>query len=250
MKDVLIIKQDEVSSTNDILKSLAEQYPDREVIVCAYRQTGGRGRNGRKFVSPEGGIYFSVLIHPQVSADKIHYCTAAMASAVCETIRDMTGRDAAIKWINDIYVKGKKVCGILTEGRFDEKGRLSYAIVGTGINVEEPAEGFPEEIKDKAGALYARGEAPEGLRDRLFEKVCENFLGYCENPEEKVWLPLYRKRSLVIGKRIEVIRDVTRPEEAYAAVAEAVTDDFGLVVTDGEGRREVLSTGEISIKVL
>ena len=247
---VLVIKKEEVTSTNDLLKEMADACPEGTVVVAAKRQTGGRGRNGRRFESPSGGLYFSILLHPAVSSEKVSFLTAAMASAVCEAVRELTGEDAGIKWINDIYVSGKKVCGILTEGRFKPDGTLEYAIVGTGINIEEPDGGYPDEIKDVAGALFKHGDAPAGFGDRLLEEICDTFFSYSEQLDKKPWLNLYRKRSIVLGREIKVSENITDPDSFYTAYAEEINDDFGLVVRKKDGSRAVLSTGEVSIRVL
>ena len=144
---------DKTVSTNEEIKLIAESGEEFTVAV-AREQTGGKGRMGRKFESPVGGLYFSVLLKPRFSAETCLKITTAAAVAMARAIEKVCGKSAEIKWVNDIYIKQKKVCGILTEGVFDaENGHIKYAVLGVGVNVATPKGGFPEEIRETAGVL-------------------------------------------------------------------------------------------------
>ena len=144
-------------STNDTVKALAAEGAPEGVVVLAEAQTAGKGRMRRQFFSPDGtGIYMSILLRPKLAAEDALFITTAAAAAVADAIEAATGENAGIKWVNDVYLRGLKVCGILTEGALGlEEGNLEYAVLGIGINAIAPQNGFPEEISFLF-VLYAR----------------------------------------------------------------------------------------------
>ena len=146
-----------VTSTNTLLKELADvaEAAAPWKVMIAEEQTAGRGRMGRSFESPEGtGIYLSILMKPHIPAEKAVRITTAAAVAACRAIEECTAETPSIKWVNDVYVRGKKVCGILTEGSADPAtGLLNWAVMGIGFNVYKPQNGFSDAIKDVAGPI-------------------------------------------------------------------------------------------------
>ena len=173
--------RESVTSTNTVLKELAEHGGREGMVVIAQRQTMGKGRLGRSFYSPQGGgLYMSVLLRPRFSADAALSITTAAAVAVARAIDDVTGERAMIKWVNDVYFHGRKVCGILTEASVDfENSGLHYAVLGMGVNLTEPEGGFPGEVAQVAGALFA-GKAPAGSRPKLAAAIPLIFAPRCE----------------------------------------------------------------------
>jgi BirA family biotin operon repressor/biotin-[acetyl-CoA-carboxylase] ligase len=155
-KKLMLEVHKEVTSTNSILKEYAEKGEQEGKVIVAEKQSSGRGRMNRSFYSPEGtGIYLSILLKPNLTFQESLLITTTAAVAVAEAIEKVSGCEAKIKWVNDIYCKGKKVCGILTEASLDmESGALKYAVLGIGINVLKPAGDFPEELKDIAAAVF------------------------------------------------------------------------------------------------
>ena len=158
-----------ISSTNTVLKALAADGAGANLALVAEHQTAGRGRMGRSFCSPSGtGLYFSLLLRPKVPAAEAMSITACAAVAVSRTIEELTGRSTRIKWVNDILIGQKKVCGILTEAGIDaETGMLRYAVIGVGINVREPEGGFPPEIAGIAGAVTGQSAPYSPLSYRM-----------------------------------------------------------------------------------
>ena len=144
-----------VDSTNAEARRRALEGAPEGAVVVAEEQTAGRGRLGRTFYSPAGaGVYLSVVLRPRLQADAAQYLTCAAAVSCAQAIEAVTGEEALIKWVNDIFCRGRKVAGILTEGVVDmESGRFEYAVLGMGVNVRVPASGFPSEIADVAGAV-------------------------------------------------------------------------------------------------
>ena len=235
-----------VDSTNSVLKQLAERGEQEGCVVIANEQTSGKGRMGRSFYSPPGsGVYISLLLRPKLSAADSLLITTAAAVAGSRAIEDITGRKTAIKWVNDIYCGGKKVCGILTEASVDfESGTLSYAVLGIGINIADPDGGFPKELEHIATSIYAGEPYSSEIRSKLSASVLDNFLEIYIQLHTKSFMNEYRKRSFVIGKEIYIISPNAREE----ALVLGIDDDARLIVKTSDGEIKTLSSGEISIR--
>lgn len=247
-----------VSSTNTVLKQYVSEGQMGDMVLLAEEQSGGRGRRGRSFFSPEGsGLYMSLLLHPEMTPEEATMLTTVAAAAVAEAVERVSGTDTGIKWVNDVWVRGKKICGILTEGSVSmEDGHLEYAIVGIGINIYEPEGGFPEEIKDVAGAVFTNDISRENLRNRMASEVLAQFLEYYRKLPEKAYLEEYRKRSVVVGKQVRIIQpegakipDTVNGASREHALATGIDDQCHLLVRYDDGTTESLSNGEVSIKV-
>ena len=157
-------------STNALVREKANQGRPEGCIIIACEQTDGRGRYGRQFFSPvDSGVYLSLLLRPTAYSSQQATClTAAAAAAMCQAIEAVTGQQPGIKWVNDIFLHGKKVCGILTEAAVGlETGALDYMVLGAGVNLYPPVKGFPEEIQPIAGSVLERS-CPEA-KNRLVE---------------------------------------------------------------------------------
>ncbi len=232
-----------VTSTNDIIKQLAVAGETQGKVVIAESQTGGKGRRGRAFFSPQrSGVYMSILLRPMLAAADSLKITTAAAVAVAAAVDDVFGVHTKIKWVNDVYLNDKKICGILTEASLSvENGGLDYAVLGIGINVTEPEGGFPDEIKDIAGAICSSADSDR--RSQLCAQVLDRFFWHYVNINSRDFLSEYRNRSLLDGKTVTVIK----ASENYPATVVGIDDDFRLIVDTNEGR-QYLSTGEVSIK--
>ncbi len=234
-----------LASTNTMVREKAAAGAPEGYTVIANNQTDGKGRRGRSFYSPSGtGIYMSLLLRPRQYASKQAVKLTTMAAvAVCEAIEAVSGKKAQIKWVNDIYVAGKKVCGILTEASFGlEDGFLEYAVLGIGINVSPPMGGFPEELKNVAGAVFC--EAQNDGKNHLAAEFLNRFMTYYAMSPEICCADSYRSRSLVIGREIQVIFS----DGSKKAIALDVDEDCRLMVKYEDGKTERLSSGEISVK--
>lgn len=235
--------QPQVTSTNLLLRRQAEQGAPEGTALLANAQTAGRGRLGRQFYSPEGtGLYLSLLLRPAaLPLDRAVHITTMAAVAVCRAIEELGGGPAQIKWVNDVFLHGRKVCGILTESALNARaGCLDWAVVGIGVNVCPPAGGFPPELDGVAGAVF---DTPlPDAKNRLAAAVLDHLWAcYTGAP----YAAEYRRRSLVVGRQIRVIS----PAGQRSALALDVDDDCRLLVQYPDGRREALSTGEISIRL-
>lgn len=228
-----------VTSTNDIVKEKAKAGAPAGTVVLASTQTAGRGRMGRRFASPMGsGLYMSVLLRPSGSAADALTITTRAAVAVAKVIEKHTHRPAAIKWVNDVYQNGKKVCGILTEGQIGEGGGMEYAVLGIGINLRAPDGGFPAELRDIAGAIFGADEAFD--RDAIVYAILDEFFDGCADCYGE-----YTKRSMLTGKTVTVFRG---GEPLYSAEVLGIDRDFSLRLCLQDGSKIALQSGEVSVK--
>ena len=205
-----------VTSTNTLLRQQAEAGAPEGTVLAATEQTAGRGRRDHSFFSPpDSGLYISFLLRPELAAQEALALTTCAAASVALAIEDCAGVDAQIKWVNDVFCRGKKVCGILTEAALDlETGGLQYAIVGIGVNLFPPEGGFPPELNE-AGAVF--DSKPQGLesRSQLAGSILNHFFSFYPNLTEKPFFEDYRRRSLVLGQPITILeRGQTRPAVA------------------------------------
>lgn len=233
-------------STNALVREKANQGRPEGCVIVACEQTDGRGRYGRQFFSPvDSGVYLSLLLRPTAYSPQQATClTAAAAAAMCQAIEEVTGQQPGIKWVNDIFLRGKKVCGILTEAVVGlETGALDYMVLGAGVNLYPPAEGFPEEIQPIAGSVLERS-CPEA-KNRLVGAFLNRFWDFYTHPECRAYLEDYRARSLAIGRNVTVLS----AGKAVSAYAYGIDDDFRLLVRYENGDTEALSYGEIRIQL-
>lgn len=233
-------------STNALVREKANQGCPEGCVIVACEQTAGRGRYGRQFFSPvDSGVYLSLLLRPTAYSPQQATClTAAAAAAMCQAIEAVTGQQPGIKWVNDIFLHGKKVCGILTEAAVGlETGTLNYMVLGAGVNLYPPAEGFPEEIQSIAGSVLERS-CPEA-KNRLVGEFLNRFWDFYTHPECRTYLEDYRSRSLAIGQNVTVLS----AGRAVSAYAYGIDDDFRLLVRYENGDTEALSYGEIRIQL-
>ncbi len=236
---------DEIDSTNNYLKKLGSQGKKETHLVIAESQTGGRGRMGRSFYSPNGtGVYFSLLLHPEISAEKSLFLTVMAAVAVAETVMQYNSNDVKIKWVNDVYIDGKKVCGILTEGAINPTTKmLDYAVVGIGINVVAPENDFPEDIKDIATAIFP-GNTEKNTKEKLVAEIVNRFFDMC-NGFDTDFIKRYKDYSYLTGKEINIISgENTRP-----AIVLGITDNCHLLVKNKYGEIEEISSGDVSVRL-
>ena len=252
-----------VTSTNTLLKARGSSGEAEGLVLLAEMQTAGRGRTGRSFYSPEGsGLYMSLLLRPPYRAEVSVRITAlaavSAARAVEKTLAHFSGKSdgseekgsadpVRIKWVNDLYLNGKKICGILTEAALDmESGRTEYAVLGLGFNLAPPEGGFPEELRDIAGSIFETS-CPPGARAYLAAAFLNDFLPAFRRLPEKEFLQEYRDRQLLIGKAIEVIEADGSVKEAAAL---GIDEDCRLVVRmKGDVGTRILDSGEVRARM-
>lgn len=231
-----------VPSTNNVVKEMAERGAPEWTVAVAEGQTAGRGRLGRTFVSPaRTGIYLSVLLRPDIALEKVTLITVAAAVSAVRAIEKHSGKTAEIKWVNDVYVGGKKVCGILTEASLDaEISKISYAVLGVGINVALPRGGFDGEAKGVAAALFDTATAE--LRSMIIADFLNFFSEYYEKDLARA-IPFYRERQYLVGRRAEIVRG----GKTHVVDVLDVDKNCALVVKFDDGHTENITSGDVSV---
>ncbi len=234
-----------VHSTNTHAAMLAKQGAPHGTVVLADHQTAGKGRLGRQFSSPAGkGIYCSVVLRYDVQPERLFALTPLMAEAARRAIRNVTGLKPQIKWINDLILRGRKLCGILTE-LGTENGAVAYVIVGIGINCSQQEEDFPPELRQTAISLEQALGKPvsrEAVALELIRQIQLAADGFLQDPA--LWMENYAKHCLTVGRDVLLIRgDVCR--EAHV---DGIDDRGALLVTLADGTRETVFTGEVSVR--
>ncbi len=234
----------ECTSTNDLAKKLAQKGCPHGTVVLAKRQTAGRGRMGRAFLSPDGGVYLSVVLRPQMPAVELLNLTPRLAVAAVGAVEETCHLRPNIKWINDLVVGTKKVAGILTELGLDEKGNAQFAVCGVGINCNGSRDEFPADLQKTTTSLQEETGATVDiplLTGVLVREILALLHGSaCTQMEE------YRKNCLTVGQKVQLLQRQT----ITPAVAEGVDDDGGLWVCYENGTREKISSGEVSVRGL
>lgn len=238
--DADIIVYDIIGSTNNEAKRICADGIERDVIIAANGQTDGRGRRGKTFYSPsKSGLYFSIILHPEIELADATGITAAAAVAVSKVIAEATKKGPKIKWVNDVFIDNKKVCGILTEAVTDfETMHLQAVIIGIGINLT--TEEFPDEIKDIASSVGCVTN-----RCEIIAKIFSEVKTLCDRLPDRSFMNDYRKFSLVIGRNVNFVKNGIN----YTAKAEDILDDGSLLVITENGEEILLNSGEISIKL-
>ena len=234
-----------LESTNKTAKEMAVAGAEHGTIIISDCQTMGRGRYSRKFFSPSGGgVYMRIVLRPEAMHFKNPTSVTAFAAvSVCEAIESISTKVPRIKWVNDIFIDGKKVCGILTEAVTDfESGGLDWVVLGIGINVHTRTEDFPCDLQSIATSIYP-DEKRSGVRNRLSAEIINRILGFETLPSETEIFEKYKKRLMVLGKKITVIQN----QVEYKATAIDVDSVGHLVVKNESGERITLSSGEIRI---
>lgn len=230
-----VIFEAEVDSTNTRLKAIADHAADGTVIAAG-RQSGGRGRLGRSFASPEGGVYLSILLAPKADLSRCLTLTPTAAVAVRRAIKRCCGISTDIKWPNDLQLRGKKLCGILTEAV--SAGGEVKIIIGIGVNLNTRAEDFPPELRDSACSVFsATGSItpPETLIRALTEELDAMYALWLKNPG---WaLDEYRASCATLGQRVRRGKVCGR--------AAAVGDDFALYIQSDDGSTTAVTSGEV-----
>ena len=240
---------DKVDSTNLYLKEIAVEGAGAGQVVLADEQTAGRGRLGRRFASPKGeGLYISYLMRPDVKAPESVSLTAHVAVSVARAIKKVCGINCGIKWVNDLVLNKKKICGILTELSVEgETCCVQNIVVGIGINVNAKKECFPKEIRDVATSLYAETGKKISRAELAAEVIKElDILAEHNFEDMEEYLLEYRKMSVTVGNEIKVIKG----DEAKRGKALRINDDYSLTVSYDDGTLDTLIAGEVSVRGL
>lgn len=235
-----------IGSTNDLLKQMAKAGAPHGSVVIADHQTGGHGRRGRSFHSPEGaGIYLSILLRPNCSPQELMHLTCAVAVAMCDAVELATGLRPGIKWTNDLVCGKRKLGGILTELGLSPKGLLDYAIIGIGINCCQTENDFPDNIRDMAGSLsMVTGKPIDRVAVAAAMLECLQQMDRTLLTGKADMLEAYRRSCITLGQEIVLIRG----DEKRYGTAITVDEEGALLVQFDNGMREIVNSGEVSIR--
>jgi len=235
----------ELDSTNNRLKVLASQGAPHGTVLIADRQTGGRGRMGRSFLSPPGvGIYMSILLRPECAPQELMHLTCAVAAAMCRAVERSVGLRPGIKWTNDLVLGKKKLCGILTEIGIEAESReVDYAVVGIGINCAH-AELPPEVAAMSADLETATGKKPD--RSRLAAELVRSLyeMEQALFTQKDAWLAEFSAHCVTIGQDVKLVRG----DEVQFAHADGIDGEAALRVTYPDGTAGVIASGEVSVR--
>ena len=236
----------ETGSTNDDLKALAKSGAPHGTAIIAGRQTGGHGRLGRSFHSPEGmGIYMSILLRPDCAPTELMHLTCAAAVAMCDAVEDAVGLRPGIKWTNDLVHEKQKLGGILTELGLNKKGMVDYVIVGVGINCCQQHEDFPDDIKGMAASVeMVTGQKVDPAR--VAAAMLENFhaMSCTLLSGSFAMLRQYRRDCVTLGRDISLVRG----EEVRRGHALDIDGEGALIVRMEDGTVQTVNSGEVSIR--
>lgn len=238
---------DTIDSTNSRAKELARQGAPQGTVLVAGTQTGGRGRLGRNFSSPQGmGVYLSAVLRPQCPPDQLMHLTCAAAVAMCRAVETVSGLRPGIKWTNDLVVGKQKLGGILTELSVNPKtGLVDYAIVGIGINCRQQKEDFSKELQEMATSLSMAAKkdvSPARLAAAMIDGLY--FMQQALLPEKAQIMDAYRQNCITLGRDVQVIY----PDRVETGKAISLDNDGGLVVTLSDGSTKVVTSGEVSVR--
>lgn len=237
-----------VTSTNTLLKEDALNGKKAGSVLVASCQTNGRGRLGREFVSPcDNGLYMSVILKPEVCAQKALLITTSCAVMVARAIKRLTGKSPLIKWVNDLYLDNKKICGILAEGTINSEGTgFDSVILGIGVNLLPPAKSG--ELSDIAGGIFEKVEnMPQDFINLLCAEILNEISLYFTSPDifESGLIDEYRRLSFMLGKDIYIVS----PTEKTKAVALDIADNGGMIVCLEDGTQKNITSNEISLRI-
>ena len=245
---------DEIDSTNTECKRRIQELPYGEdifshipegTVFLSDYQTAGRGRMGKSFLSPKGsGLYFSILTKPKGQNKNPLVLTCHAAVAVKRAVKEVFGMELSIKWVNDLFYKGKKLVGILAEGQLSDSS-LAYCIMGIGINLFLPESGFPEELSNIAGALFDYDEEKkENInRNQFLASILFHYFSLLD--EDKVEEE-YRTENILLTKDILF----TENHQDFLGRVEGILEDGALSVRCRDGSTKIVSSGEVKQKFL
>jgi len=240
-----IFYYEEVDSTNTKAKEYAKAGGESGSVFVAECQTKGRGRQGRTWASPRvGNIYASILLRPQIAPENASMLTLVMGYAIALAIEKETKMRAQIKWPNDLVIKGKKICGILTEMNV-QKNSIEYVIIGVGINVNMKQ--IAPEIQEIATSLQLESEQEidtNKMLSGILQEFHQQYTIFLQTEDVSNIRKQYNERLVNIGREILIIAKGGE----YQARTEGINDKGELIIEKQDGTRENISSGEVSVR--
>ncbi len=233
----------EVDSTNNFAKKLAEEGAPEGTVVLAEEQIGGRGRLERAWQAPPGGIWMTAVLRPDIQPYLAPSLTLVAAVAVVQAVKAVTGLDLLIKWPNDVYLEGGKVCGILTEMKA-EMDKVHYIVIGIGLNVNIDLAEFQKAAPD-AGSLSAVLHRPvdrKKMTRELLSRLEDNYLVFCREGMDPL-LEEWRKHNFTLGRTVVL----KQGDRVFTGMAEDITPEGALLLRDEQGNTRPFYSGEVTV---
>ncbi|XOF33665.1 MAG: biotin--[acetyl-CoA-carboxylase] ligase [Candidatus Electrothrix sp. YB6] len=234
-----------VDSTNTLAVRLAEQGAEHGTVIHADCQTGGRGRGGRRFVSPAGGLYFSLILRPEIDLCALPLITLAAGTALCSCLRAAADVPVQIKWPNDLYLQDRKLAGILTESGPIRHGRTDFVVIGAGINVTTAPEQFPADLRQKStslAAVAARCPEREKLLPLLVDALCAAVRRLRDDNDKDALLAEWRSFDYLRKRPLQyVCHDTVIP-----ATGVGLADDGLYRILDAQGKEHRIPAGDLN----
>ena len=241
--DYKILWYDSATSSNDIAKELAEKNEPHFTTIVVNSQTKGRGRTGRSFISSsENGLYMSMILRPNKECSYYNTLTPMIAVAVLRALEKTAGVSPKIKWVNDLYLNDKKICGILTESKLNSNG-YEYIICGIGVNITLPENGFDNEIAQIAGAVF-ENTAPKNYKETLCKAIITELISLYNLECKEEYMKAYKENSLIIGLDV----DVYVGDKVYSGKAIDIDENGELVVECINGEIKSFNSGEARVR--
>ncbi|MEE3420523.1 MAG: biotin--[acetyl-CoA-carboxylase] ligase [Lachnospiraceae bacterium] len=236
-----------IDSTNEGIKRAAAEGASEGLVYVGEEQTAGKGRLGRKWVSPAGeASYFSFLLRPKFSAEHVAPLTLVMGLSVAEAVQETVMLPVEIKWPNDIVIHGKKICGILTEAGLGSNGLMDYVVIGIGINVNNKS--FDPSIADRATSLKLEWGGRDVSRALVtaasLKYFHRNYVKYCETEDLS---GLIKDYNYLLASRDKQVR-IEDPKGPYTAISRGIDKDGSLIVDLPDGTERKIATGEVSVR--
>jgi len=240
-----IYRYENVQSTNDIAKEIAKKTSAEKIVILAETQTHGKGRLGRRWISPRGGVWLSITLRPRITPKEALKLTFITSSAVARTIKTMFGLKTEVKWPNDVLVNGRKICGILTETSTKDSV-VEFVVVGVGINANIDLESFPINLQETVTTL--KHELGYKIKRRaLTRNFLQNFEHCYKHLHQGLWSTLlqeWKSMAAFLGEQVEV----TSFDEVFEGEAWDINEDGSLIIRLKNGTLKKIVTGDLTLK--
>ena len=239
---------DVLQSTNVTAVAFAKEGAPEGTVIVAERQEGGRGRMQRVWSSPKGGLWFTIILRPQIDPQYVAQVTLLAGVAVVKALRKLYATDAImIKWPNDLLLNGKKICGILSEMQLNENGSIDYAIVGIGVNVDLKPQDFPEELRNTAASLnlsFGKNYTCTEVLDNILQEFASLYQKWLVEGASVILEP-WKELNCTLNRKV-FVKD--NDEVIFSGEVVAINEEGAIIVRNEEGESQSFDFGEISIR--
>ena len=242
--NLTVTVKEKTESTNIDAKIFGEADSHDRLIISSH-QTAGKGRKGRTFFSPKStGIYMSILLHPQINAKDIGFLTTAAAVYTARVIEKYSGKKTEIKWVNDIFINSKKVCGILCESAFKGTNTPDYVIIGIGINLYAPKDSFPKEIENIAASVFNETKPNEEIMANIISDITNTLYDIIYTGRLKEHINEYKQKNFLQNKTVSFVKQ----NKKIKGTVTGLDDRLNLLVKTEDEKKLTLFDGEVILE--